>query len=171
MDTYSIRPGRADELPTVQEIERRAARRLASVGLPAAVDLPIHPMEELREDCNHGRLLVAADEEDRAVGFALFDLHEDEAYLREVDVVPEHAGRGLGRRLIQAVIAKARDARLPRLTLTTFRDVPFNAPFYARLGFKTIDEIHASPRLARIREEERRNGCDIAPRVAMTLEM
>jgi GNAT superfamily N-acetyltransferase len=169
--TYSIRPGRPHELPTVQEIERRAAQRLSSVGLPAAVDLPIHPMEELREDCNHGRLLVAADPEDRAVGFALFDLHEDEAHLREVDVVPEHAGRGLGRRLIQAVIARARNASLPRLTLTTFRDVPFNAPFYARLGFKILDEAHTSPRLARIREEERLTGCEVAPRVAMSLEV
>ncbi|MBI5543020.1 MAG: GNAT family N-acetyltransferase [Deltaproteobacteria bacterium] len=171
MDSYSIRAGRLDELPTVQEIERRAARRLASVGLPAAVDLPIHPMEELRADCSHGRLLVAADQQDRAVGFALFDLHEDEAHLREVDVVPEHGGQGLGRRLIQAVIARAREAGLRRLALTTFRDVPFNAPFYARLGFRIVDETHASPRLARIRQEERLNGYELAPRVAMILEL
>jgi hypothetical protein len=75
MDNHGIRAGRLDELPTVQEIERRAARRLASVGLPSAADLPIHPMEELRFACSHGRLLVAADQEDRAVGFALFDLY------------------------------------------------------------------------------------------------
>lgn len=171
MQVYSIRAGRPDELPIVQEIERRAATRLASVGLLAAVDLPIHPMEELRADCSQGRLLVAADEEDRPVGFALFDLHEDEAYLREVDVVPEHVGKGLGRRLIQAVIARVREARLPRLTLTTFRDVPFNAPFYARLGFRIVDETHLSPRLARIRQEEQLNGCELAPRVAMILEV
>jgi GNAT superfamily N-acetyltransferase len=170
MDSYSIRAGRIDELPTVQEIERRAARRLASVGLPTAVDLPIHPMEEIRADCSHGRLLVAADEQDRAVGFALFDLYEDEAHLREVDVVPEHGGQGLGRQLIQAVIARARGAGLRRLALTTFRDVPFNAPFYARLGFRIVEETHASARLARIRQEERLNGYEVAPRVAMILD-
>ncbi len=171
MTSYSIRAGRLDELATVQDIERRAAQRLAPVGLPAAADFPIHPMEELRADCNHGRLLVVVDQEDRAVGFALFDLHDDEAHLREVDVVPEHGGKGLGRRLIQTVIARAREAGLPRLALTTFRDVPFNAPFYARLGFRIVDEASASPRLARIRQEERLNGFELAPRVTMVLDL
>jgi GNAT superfamily N-acetyltransferase len=171
MAGYSIRAGRVDELATVQEIERRAARRLASVGLAGAADLPIHPMEELRADCSNGRLLVAADEQDRAVGFALFDLHEYEAHLREVDVVPEHGGRGLGRRLIQEVIARARGAGLRHLALTTFRDVPFNAPFYARLGFRIVEETHAPARLARIRREERLNGYELAPRVAMILDL
>jgi GNAT superfamily N-acetyltransferase len=83
----------------------------------------------------------------------------------------EHAGNGLGRRLIQAVVARAREAGVPRLTLTTFRDVPFNAPFYARLGFRIVDEPHLCPRLARIRQEERRNGCELAPRVAMILAL
>lgn len=171
MARYSIRAGRPDELPTVQDIERRAARRLAAVGLPAAVDFPIHSMEQISAGCSRGHLLVTTDEGDRAVGFALFDLHEDEAHLSEIDVVPEHGGQGLGRRLVQEVIARAREAGLPRLTLTTFRDVPFNAPFYARLGFRIVEETHASPRLARIRQEERLNGYEVAPRVAMVLEL
>ncbi len=171
MATYSIRPARPHELRAVQEIERRAATRLAGVGLAAAADLPTQPIEALRADCGQGRLLVATDDEDHPVGFALFALHEDEAHLEEIDVVPEHAGNGLGRRLIQAVAARAREAGLSRLTLTTFRDVPFNAPFYARLGFRIVDESHLCPRLARIRLEERRNGCELAPRVAMILAL
>ena len=171
MATYSIRPARPDELRAVQEIERRAATRLAGVGLAAAADLPIQPIEALQADCSRGRLLVAADDDDHPVGFALFALHEDEAHLEEIDVVPEHAGRGLGRRLIHAVVARAREAGSSRLTLTTFRDVPFNAPFYGRLGFRIVDESHLCPRLARIRQEERRNGCEVAPRVAMILAL
>ena len=155
----------------MQEIERRAATRLAEVGLPAAAGLPIQSIEALQADCGRGRLLVATDDEDDPVGFALFALHEDEAHLEEIDVVPEHAGNGLGRRLIQAVVARAREAGLSRLTLTTFRDVPFNAPFYARLGFRIVDEPHLGLRLARIRQEERRNGCELAPRVAMILAL
>jgi GNAT superfamily N-acetyltransferase len=171
MTMYSIRTARSDELLTVQEIERRAATRFASVGLAAAVELPIQSIEALRADCDRGQLLVAADEQDRPVGFAVFDVYEDEAYLREIDVVPEHAGNGLGRRLIQAVIARTREAGLPRLTLATYRDVPFNAPFYSRLGFRVVDETQMSARLARLRQGERRNGCEIAPRVAMVLDL
>ncbi len=171
MATYSIRKARLDELRAVQDIERRAATRLATVGLAAAAQLPIQPLEALQADCERGRLLVATDDDDRPVGFAIFALHEDEAHLEEIDVVPEHAGQGLGRRLIQVVVARAREAGLSRLALTTFRDVPFNAPFYARLGFQIVDEPHLSPRLARIRQEERRNGTELAPRVAMILDV
>lgn len=171
MVNHSLRWARPDELRAVQEIEHRAATRLASVGLPAAVNLPVQPIEALQATCDQGRLLVATDEADRPVGFAIFSLHDDEAHLEEIDVVPEHAGRGVGRQLIQVVVAQTRDAGLSRLTLTTFRDVPFNAPFYARLGFRIVDDAHLSPRLLHIREEERRNGVDLAPRVAMVLEV
>jgi lipoprotein-releasing system permease protein len=76
--------------------------------LPAMRAARLEPIEALRADCGRGRLLVATDDEDRPVGFALFALYEDEAHLEEIDVVPEHAGNGLGRRLIQAVVARAR---------------------------------------------------------------
>ncbi len=171
MAIYSIRAAHLDEMLLVQQIERRAAARLATVGLPAAADLPVQPIEALQTACRQGRILVTVDEEDTAVGFAIFDLYEDEGHLLELDVVPEHAGNGLGRRLIEDVIARTRAAGLPRLILTTFRDIPFNAPFYARLGFGIVDEANLSPRLARIREAERRMGCDLAPRVAMILEV
>lgn len=90
------------------------------------------------------------------MGFAIFALHEDEAHLEEIDVVPEHAGNDLGRRLIRAVIAQTREAGLARLTLTTFRDVPFNAPFYARLGFRIVDRGLSC--LSASRASGKRNG-------------
>jgi GNAT superfamily N-acetyltransferase len=171
MTTYSLRLARPDELRAVQEIERRAATRLAGVGLAAAADLPVQEIESLQTDCERGQLLVATDEDDHPVGFALFAFHEDAAHLEEIDVVPEHAGNDLGRRLIEAVVARAREAGLSRLTLTTFREVPFNAPFYARLGFRIVDEPDLCPRLARLRQQELRNGCELAPRVAMSREL
>jgi hypothetical protein len=76
MAAYSIRPARPDELRAVQEIERRAATRLAGVELAAAADLPIQPIEALRADCDRGQLLVVTDDDDHPVGFALFALHE-----------------------------------------------------------------------------------------------
>ena len=51
------------------------------------------------------------------------------------------------------------------MTLTTFRDVPFNAPFYARVGFV---EAHDA-RLKALLENEVARGVAIAPRVAMEL--
>ncbi|ANF59290.1 hypothetical protein [Halotalea alkalilenta] len=44
------------------------------------------------------------------------------------------------------------------LTLTTFRDVPFNAPFYRRLGFDIVTDERSGERLAQLLESERQRG-------------
>lgn len=165
---YSLRHGRPDDLSTVQTIEQRAATRFIALGMRAAAQLPVQTLEALRVACEARRLLVAVDGEDRPVGFALFEAAKDAVHLHELDVLPEHGGRGLGRQLIEAVAAWGVAAKLRTMTLTTFRDVPFNAPFYARAGFRILETHELTPRLARIREEERSHGIDlVAPRVAM----
>jgi GNAT superfamily N-acetyltransferase len=118
-----------------------------------------------------GRILVGVDEADEPVGFAIFDQFDSVVHLRELDVLPEHGGRGLGRQLVQAVIAWAIEHGCTAVTLTTFRDVPFNAPFYARAGFRVLTEDELTPRLAQIRAEERAHGIDLAPRVAMLRDL
>ncbi|MDR0577748.1 MAG: GNAT family N-acetyltransferase [Candidatus Accumulibacter sp.] len=57
------------------------------------------------------------------------------ALLEDVIVAAEYRGRGLGRRLVEHVVAWAAASGLPRITLLADRD---NAPalaFYERLGF------------------------------------
>ena len=57
------------------------------------------------------------------------------------------------------------------LTLSTYRDVPFNAPYYLRLGFRTLEPHEVTPALARVIEIERKKGLDRTPRVLMRLEL
>ena len=58
---------------------------------------------------------------------------------------------------------------LPAVTLTTFRDVPWNAPFYARLRVRVIEAL--SPGLQAIRDHEQDIGYDaFGPRVAMRFD-
>ena len=64
----------------------------------------------------------------------------------------------------------ARDTGLAAVTLTTFRDVPWNAPFYRRAGFTVVDD--PPPGLAELRAAERAEGLDrFGPRVAMRLPL
>jgi predicted GNAT family acetyltransferase len=65
-------------------------------------------------------------------------------------------GKGVGRQLIACAVEHARKLGLTSLTLTTFRDVPWNAPFYARLGFEIVTEL--TPELRQKREEEAAHG-------------
>lgn len=53
------------------------------------------------------------------------------------------------------------------MTLTTFRDVPWNAPFYARAGFRELAAAELSPELAELVREEAARGLDPERRVVM----
>jgi predicted N-acetyltransferase YhbS len=108
---------------------------------------------------------------DAPVGFAHVEVIEPNAvHLEELDVHPEHGRRGLGTRLVMAVCDWAASTGFASVTLTTFRDVPWNMPFYARLGFTVISATQLSPALrARVQDEARR-GLDPLTRVAMRFQ-
>jgi hypothetical protein len=72
--------------------------------------------------------------------------------------------------LVNAVCDWATAEGLPAVTLTTFRDVAWNGPFYAKLGFRELVDL--SPGLVAMREHERAIGDDdFGPRIAMRKEL
>ncbi len=95
-------------------------------------------------------VLVAAGPDDRPVGFAAAAPLDAFLHLAELSVDPNHGRIGVGRALIEAVAALARRRGLAGITLTTFRDVPFNAPFYAGLGFGEMKLADAPDALRRL---------------------
>lgn len=107
---------------------------------------------------------------DPAVGFVSVDLVDGDAHIDQLSVLPERGGRGIGRDLLDRAVRWAREEGLSGVTLTTFRDVPWNAPFYARVGFEVVET--PGPELAAIRAHERATGIDaMGPRVAMRLRI
>jgi GNAT superfamily N-acetyltransferase len=89
-------------------------------------------------------------------------------HIAQVAVHPAAAGHRLGAALIEHLARLAVADSAPRLTLTTYRDVPWNAPYYRTLGFGEIPEPELGPRLRLIRDLERKAGLDRWPRVAMS---
>jgi GNAT superfamily N-acetyltransferase len=105
------------------------------------------------------------------VGFAAATLIDGSAHLFEMDVVPAHAGRGLGRALVVEVAEWARREGFPSVTLTTFRHLRWNGPFYARQGFSELAAAELGPELRAALDEEVEHGLDPAKRVAMRLDL
>ena len=105
------------------------------------------------------------------VGFALVTIVDGSAHLHEMDVHPDHARRGLGTALVDAVVEWARGKRFSCATLTTFRHLPWNGPFYRRLGFAELSPAELTPGLARLLEQEVRDGLDGSKRLAMRLDL
>ncbi|MCB9670561.1 MAG: GNAT family N-acetyltransferase [Alphaproteobacteria bacterium] len=155
-----IRVARPGDLAVLGPVEHDAATRYAEIGLPG--DFACLPLTCLEEGARAG-LLFVLDLEGPA-GFALCQAYADGLHLRELDVVRAHQGRGHGTLLLDRVAREALDRGLPRVTLTTFRDVPFNAPWYVSRGFRVLEPTGW---LAAIRAEEREAGLDAWPRVAM----
>jgi GNAT superfamily N-acetyltransferase len=93
----------------------------------------------------------------------------DTVHIAEIDVIRHWQKKGVGRRLMQAVIEAVRMRGALGITLTTDRHVTFNAPFYASLGFRILDAGERPAELSRILEREAEHGADPARRVAMAL--
>jgi hypothetical protein len=77
----------------------------------------------------------------------------------------------VGRALLEHVAVRAAGAGVPALTLTTFAEVPWNAPYYRRCGFHVVEESRWTPGLRAIREREAEHGLDRWPRVAMRRDL
>jgi len=146
MTGYTIRPAHPRDLPHLQPIERAAASLFVEAGIGGTIS--VMPLADLEAACAAGGLLVAASA-GAPVGFAVFSVAGAVAHLDEMDVHPDHGRRGLGTRLLHAVLDAARQRGCAAATLTTYRDLPWNRPFYERNGFETVPEEAWTPDMAR----------------------
>lgn len=156
------------DVQSLPDIERCAAQAFA--GWPALAWLAegdVMDCAEHRAFVEAGGSWVAEDPAGRIVGFACARLVGQALHLHEISVRQEAQGQGVGRRLLQQVENAARCAGVRELTLTTFVDVPWNAPFYARFGFEIIDEGLLGERLRGILASEHVHG--LQGRCAMRL--
>jgi GNAT superfamily N-acetyltransferase len=170
-DRYTIRAARPDDLPLLPPIEAAAAVHFLATPYAWIVeDSAVNPVSA-NVDLAHEHVWVAVDPADEPVGFVIVRLLATSVHIHELDVRPQHAGHGLGRRLIETVAAWARARGASALTLTTFSDVPWNGPYYGRLGFRALDLATLPPALQAVRDEEARVGLPMAQRICMQLEL
>ncbi|MFF7452342.1 MULTISPECIES: GNAT family N-acetyltransferase [unclassified Streptomyces] len=162
-----IRPAAADELPALQDIERAAGTPFRALGMEAIADDDPPTLADLERYRRAGRAWVAAGEGARPVGYLIAEPVDGALHVEQVSVHPDLARRGIGRTLLSYADERAREDGLSGLTLTTFTGVPWNAPYYERLGFRVLGEAELTPGLRRIRAREAELGLDRWPRVCM----
>ena len=143
-----IRPARPDELPRLADIERAAGEQFRALDMAAVADDEPPSPAVLQAYLDRGLAWVEAGPDDEPRAYLLLDVVDGVLHVEQVSVHPSAAGRGLGRALIEAAVAAARDRGHDRVTLTTFADVPWNGPWYARHGFRATDDV--GPELAAV---------------------
>lgn len=170
-DLPPIRRATEHELPALQDIERAAGQPFADIGMSSVADDVPPTIPELRSYLDAGRCWVWVDEKNCPVGYLVAMDVADALHIEQVSVHPRVARRGVGRALIEHVASGARDRGCSALTLTTFRDVPWNAPYYERLGFDALDDSRLTPELGTILADERARGIGQWPRIAMVRKL
>ncbi len=164
---YSIERAQPEHLHTLPEIEQQAAALFEGWNVPKSVLEDSTPLEDFATAQAAGLLWVAVSPQHQPVGFALVERADAVLHLEELDVHPLHGQRGVGTALVQAVCAWAHEQGYREITLTTYRDIPWNGPFYGRLGFVTLKGAELSRELqARVKTEAER-GLDPERRVVM----
>ncbi|WP_409485391.1 GNAT family N-acetyltransferase [Arsenicicoccus dermatophilus] len=171
MSITDIREARADELALLPALDQSGSAHFRRAGMHLVADMPAPPPEAYAEDQAAGRLLVACDEHDEPLGFVQLAVVDGDAHVAQLSVHPRHSGQRIGARLLEAAEQWARRQGLHRLSLTTYSGVPWNAPYYARLGWRTLPEAEWGSELRAVRDHERELGLDAWPRVAMVREV
>lgn len=130
-----IRSAEPADLPRLQAIETAAGEIFRTVGMDAIADDAPPTIAELERFRRAGHAWVAAEDTGTVVAYLVAEAVDGAFHIEQVTVHPDAARRGVGQTLIACAADCARDQGLTGLTLTTFADVPWNAPYYERLGF------------------------------------
>jgi ribosomal protein S18 acetylase RimI-like enzyme len=153
----------------IRDIELRAGARFRSIAEPriarCAEDAPF-TAEELAHFIDAERAWIVVDGGVIA-GFVVADVIDEHAHVEEIAVLPEFGGRGHGAALLDELQRWTVLDGLKGLTLTTFRDVPWNRPWYEHLGFRVLDESEWTAGLRAVRDAEDADGLPAELRVVM----
>jgi 4-diphosphocytidyl-2-C-methyl-D-erythritol kinase len=128
-----------EEIPELIGIDLAAGKVFEGTGLLPDTQLGDHvPADVLAAAISTGHLHVARAGKGTLAGFAMTSVREGWLYLDQISVDPAHGRGGVGSALIGRVMLEAKDRDLKRVTLSTFRDPPWNGPFYRRNGFREL---------------------------------
>nr|WP_276547949.1 GNAT family N-acetyltransferase [Brachybacterium muris] len=170
--TTIVSPATDADLPHLQSVEDGSDRLFVEqyVPLPEIADWNGAPSGTQRAAAP-GFLLVARERADGPiVGFVHVLEPAGIAHLEQLSVLPEHGRRGHGRALVVAALQEAAARGHHVVTLRTYADVPFNAPFYRTCGFEVTEPDSVFHR--RLVEVEKQQGLlRYGQRVQMTADL
>jgi N-acetylglutamate synthase-like GNAT family acetyltransferase len=164
-----IRPARIADATALVVIDHEAHRRFLDTEFPNLADDGIPEAVALRY-IGRGGVLVA-ERQGEVVGFVAWHYEPADVTcmgIAQVSVLPEHGGLGIGSALTTAVLALAdQESQIEKVVLATQRGVPWNEPWYVRLGFVTVDATRYSPWMAQEVAEQEASGFSWTDRVWM----
>jgi GNAT superfamily N-acetyltransferase len=146
---YTLTRATEEDLSTLSAIELDAVSVFSRIPELAGFSRNQVPAKQLESWISNGRIYIANDS-GRPVGFVAAVPMDTTFYIAEICTIPDYQGQGVGGILIEAVFAWARETAVPgqktRVSLTTYREVPWNGPWYLKRGFKEVDAETLGPK-------------------------
>jgi GNAT superfamily N-acetyltransferase len=155
------------DLPSIQGIERAAGEIFRTVGMDDVADDDPIDSSDFSRFVSDQRAWVDVDSDGSPIAYVLVVPLDSSAHVEQITVHPRASRQGVGARLLAVVDDWASRHNVARLTLTTFRDVPWNAPYYARFGFTVLDPADWTPAISATVDNESAAGLSRWPRVVM----
>ena len=127
---YPLRPARAEDASSVARCVAAAYRHyVARIGMPPA------PMTEDYEEVIRDFQVTVAENGEDIVAVLVLALTDEGFLLENVAVVPEHQGRGLGKRLLDLAELEARRQGFDSIYLYTNELMTEDQEIYRRRGY------------------------------------
>ena len=172
MPQTKIRPTEPADVPFLPGIEQSAGELFRELEELAWIADDENMTEERHlELVKGGASWVALGRYGDLRGFLCAERFASDLHIHELAVRRDRQRQGIGRGLLNRAILWAHGRGLPGVTLTTFRDIAWNAPFYRRLGFKVLADHELDARLAGMLRREAELGLPIHRRCAMRLQL
>lgn len=169
--SVTIRAVAPQEVIQLPAIERDAAARFREVGLSAIAEGHVSDEAFIRAILRRGVAIGAASETEGLVGFALAGTLDDALHIYELSVATAFGGQGVGSAILSALEQSALERGLSALTLSTFADVAWNGPFYARRGFSAVGDDEWTPAFHLLHVAEHAAGLPLDRRMFMRKEL
>ena len=146
------------QIQMLQTIEQRASQRFdVWPDLYAVYSAHTMPTTVAMSLIEQGQLWVASVVNEHiveAVGFIAVTMVDQYPHIDELDVLPEYGSQGIGSALISFVEQWALSKGHNKITLTTLKNIPWNAPYYQKRGYQLTDPDLCGPEHAKLFNEE-----------------
>ncbi|MBI6273960.1 GNAT family N-acetyltransferase [Proteus mirabilis] len=151
----TIRPTQLVDANQLPKIEQSAGKLFSSIKeLSWISESGVQSVEAHIQFIHQHAHWVAVNHDNHPVGFIMTQQLPESVFIHELSVSQDWQNKGIGKLLIQTVKNEAKLQQFNAVTLTTFRDVPWNAPYYQRLGFYILLEHQIPYSLQQILDNE-----------------
>jgi ribosomal protein S18 acetylase RimI-like enzyme len=125
---FGVRSARSSDVPLLERVEKSAAEAFRTVGMDFLLDEPTVEVSVLTRMARANHLWIAVNDWDQPIGFLGGEDLSGNFHITEISVAQDYQGRGIGGVLMRTMFEQIQREGYKYITLTTFKDVPWNGP-------------------------------------------